>query len=105
MENILSYFPIPAEFMPNTELFMLTVKGESMIKAGIFDGDIVIVNRTPVASNGEIVVALIGDEATVKRFYKENGHFRLQPENDDFEPIIADEVAILGKVISLIRYF
>lgn len=76
-----------------------------MIKAGIFDGDIVIVNRTPVASNGEIVVALIGSEATVKRFYKENGHFRLQPENDDFEPIIADEVAILGKVISLIRYF
>ena len=105
VENIEGYFPVPAEFMPNEQSFMLKVKGESMIKAGILDGDIVIVNRTPVASNGEIVVALIGDEATVKRFYKENGHFRLQPENDDFEPIIADEVAILGKVISLIRYF
>lgn len=105
VEEIETYIPIPESLSRGRELFALHVKGESMIKAGIFDGDIVIVNRTPVASNGEIVVALIGDEATVKRFYKENGHFRLQPENDDFEPIIADEVAILGKVISLIRYF
>lgn len=75
-----------------------------MINAGILDNDIVIVHRTPVAENGEIVVALVGDEATVKRFYKENGHFRLQPENDSFEPIIVDEVVLLGKVISLVRY-
>ena len=76
-----------------------------MINAGIFPDDILIVHRTPVAENGEIVVALVGDEATVKRFYKENGHFRLQPENDNFEPIIVDEVTLLGKVISLVRYF
>ena len=76
-----------------------------MINAAFFPDDILIVHRTPVAENGEIVVALVGDEATVKRFYKENGHFRLQPENDNFEPIIVDEVALLGKVISLVRYF
>ena len=76
-----------------------------MINAGILDHDIVVVHKTPEAHNGDIVVALIGDEATVKRFYKENGHFRLQPENDAFEPIIVDEVVILGKVISLIRNF
>ena len=76
-----------------------------MIDAGIFDNDIVIVHRTPVAENGEIVVALVEDEATVKRFYKENGHFRLQPENDSFDPIIVDDVVLLGKVISLVRYF
>ena len=76
-----------------------------MINAGIFDGDIVIVEKTPVAENGEIVVALIDDEATVKRFYKENGHFRLQPENDHMDPIIVDEVIILGKVKSLVRNY
>ena len=76
-----------------------------MINAGILNGDIVIVEQTPVAQNGEIVVALIGDEATVKRFYKENGHFRLQPENDSYEPIIVDEVAILGKVNMVIRTY
>lgn len=76
-----------------------------MIKAGIFDNDIVIVNRTPVAENGEIVVALVDDSATVKRFYKEDGHFRLQPENDAFEPIIVDEVILLGKVVSLVRNY
>ena len=85
--------------------FALRCKGDSMINARIFDGDIVIVNRTPVASNGEIVVALIGDEATVKRFYKENGHFRLQPENDYMEPIIVDSVAILGKVVGVYRLY
>lgn len=86
-------------------LFALKVKGESMINAGIFDGDIIIVEQTPVAKNGEIVVALIEDEATVKTFYKENGHFRLQPENDTFEPIIVDECAILGRVKTLIRSY
>jgi len=105
VEEIESYVPVPESFKRGRELFALRVQGESMIDAGIFDGDIVIVNRTPVAENGEIVVALVDDEATVKTFYKENGHFRLQPENDAFEPIIVDEVAILGKVVSLIRYF
>ena len=76
-----------------------------MINAGILDGDIVIVNRSPVAENGEIAVALVGDEATVKRFYKENGHFRLQPENDNYEPIIVEQVVLLGKVISVVRYY
>ncbi|MDY5949176.1 MAG: S24 family peptidase, partial [Oscillospiraceae bacterium] len=79
--------------------------GESMIQAGILDGDIVIVERTPTARNGEMVVALIEDSATVKTFYKENGHFRLQPENDALDPIIVDEVIILGKVIASYRYY
>ena len=105
VENIESYFPIPTEYMPNAEAFMLKVKGESMLWAGILDGDIVIVERTPTAHNGEIVVALIEDEATVKTFYKENGHFRLQPENDAYEPIIVNEVIILGKVIASYRYY
>lgn len=86
-------------------LFALHVKGDSMINAGIFDGDIVVVEQTPVAENGDIVVALINDEATVKRFYKENGRFRLQPENDKYEPIIVDECAVLGKVKTLIRSY
>ncbi len=104
VENIEGYVPVPDELKRGRELFALRVQGESMIDAGILDNDIVIVNRTPVAENGEIVVALVDDEATVKRFYKENGHFRLQPENDLFEPIIVDEVVLLGKVISLVRY-
>ncbi len=87
------------------ELFALKVRGESMIQAGILDGDIVIVERTPTAVNGEMVVALIDDSATVKTFYKENGHFRLQPENDTYEPIIVNEVVILGKVIASYRYY
>ena len=86
-------------------LFALHVKGESMINVGIYDGDVIIVRKTPYAQNGEIVVALVEDEATVKRFYKEDGHFRLQPENDTMDPIIVDEVSILGKVVSLIRYY
>ena len=86
-------------------MFALKVRGDSMINAGILNGDTVIVEQTPVASNGEIVVALIGDEATVKRFYKEKGHFRLQPENDVYEPIIVDEVSILGKVNMVIRKY
>ena len=86
-------------------LFALRVKGESMINAHILDGDIVIVEQCPTAQNGDIVVALVGEEATVKRFYKEDGHFRLQPENDKFEPIIGDECAIAGKVKALIRNY
>ena len=88
-----------------SELFALRVRGESMINAGILDGDLVVVRRIPVAKNGEIVVAMIDDEATVKRFYKENGRFRLQPENDRMDPIYADEVTVLGKVIALVRSY
>lgn len=88
-----------------SNLFALHVKGDSMINAGIYDGDIIVVEQTPVADNGEIVVALIDEEATVKRFYKENGHFRLQPENDKYEPIIVEECAILGRLKTLIRSY
>ena len=101
VENITSYFP--AEFIPKEEVFMLNVKGESMVNAGIYDGDQIIVKQQSTASNGEIVVALVDDSATVKRFYKENGHIRLQPENDFMEPIIVDSCEIIGKVIGLIR--
>lgn len=86
-------------------LFALHIKGDSMVNAGIFDGDIVIVEQTPYAENGDIVVAMIDDEATVKRFYKENGHFRLQPENESYQPIIVDECAVLGKVKTLLRSY
>ncbi len=103
VENITSYFPIPAEFIPKEEVFMLNVKGESMVNAGIYDGDQIIVKQQSTASNGEIVVALVAASATVKRFYKENGHIRLQPENDFMEPIIVDSCEIIGKVIGLIR--
>ena len=95
--------PIPAELLPNSETFMLKVRGNSMIDVGIYDGDRVIVEQTSVAENGEIVVALIDDSATVKRFFKENGHYRLQPENATMDPIIVDKVQILGKVIGLLR--
>ena len=103
VENISSYFPIPAEFLPNEETFMLKVKGESMINMGIYEGDQIIVKKQTTARNGEVVVALVDDSATVKRFYKEDGHIRLQPENDFMEPIIVDDCEILGKVIGLIR--
>lgn len=103
IENVVSYFPIPAEYMPNQELFMLTVKGDSMINVGIFNGDNIIVSKQNAAHNGEIVVALVDDSATVKRFYKEDGHIRLQPENDTMEPIIVSDCEILGKVIGLVR--
>lgn len=102
-QNIENYFPIPVELLPNEQTFMLRVKGESMINAGIFDGDQIIVKQQEYAHNGQIVVALVEDSATVKRFYKENGHYRLQPENDALDPIIVDEVQILGVVIGLIR--
>lgn len=105
VEAIEGYVPFPSEHAPDEPLFALKVRGDSMINVGILSGDIIIAKKTPVASNGEIVVALIGDEATVKRYYKEDGHFRLQPENDDYAPIITDELIILGKVVSLVRYF
>ena len=104
-ENIENYFPIPTEFMPNSQTFLLKVKGESMINAGILDGDMVLVEQTSTASNGDMVVALIDDGATVKTFYKEEGIFRLQPENDSMVPIIVKEVSILGKVIGVFRFF
>lgn len=103
-ENISNYFPIPTEFMPNSETFMLNVRGESMINAGILDGDMVLVEKTNIACNGEMVVALVEDGATVKTFYKESNYYRLQPENDDMEPIIVSEVLILGKVIGVFRF-
>ncbi|MCR4616232.1 MAG: transcriptional repressor LexA [Clostridiales bacterium] len=105
VEQIESYLPFSGKYANDKSLFALHVRGESMLNAGILDGDIVIVEKTPSARNGDIVVALIEDEATVKTFYKEDGHFRLQPENDAYEPIIVNEVIILGKVVSLIRYF
>ena len=104
-ENIENYFPIPKEFMPNNQTFLLKVKGESMINAGILDGDMVLVEQASTASNGDMVVALIEDGATVKTFYKEEGIFRLQPENDSMDPIIVSEVTILGKVIGVFRFF
>lgn len=104
-EHIENYFPIPAEYIPNKETFMLKVKGESMINAGILDGDSILVKQQPDAENGDIVVALVGDSATVKTFYKEDGHFRLQPENDTMDPIIVDECSIIGKVFGVFRIF
>ena len=103
VENITEYFPIPSEYMPGGEVFMLKVKGDSMINMGIYEGDQIIVRKQNTASNGEVIVALVDDSATVKRFYKENGHIRLQPENDFMDPIIVDDCEILGKVIGLIR--
>ena len=104
-QNIEDYFPIPVEYMPNKQTFMLQVQGESMINAGIFDGDYIMVRQQNVASNGEMIVALVDDSATVKTFYKENGHYRLQPENDSMDPIIVDDVQILGKVCGVFRIF
>ena len=104
-QNIQDYFPIPAEYMPNAETFMLKVKGESMINAGILSGDSVLVQRQSDARNGDMVVALVEDSATVKTFYKEDGHYRLQPENDTMDPIIVDHCEILGKVFGVFRLF
>ena len=104
-ENIEDYFPFPADRMPNRQTFLLKVRGESMINAGILDGDYVLVEEGSTASNGNMVVALIEDGATVKTFYKEEGVFRLQPENDFMDPIIVKEVSILGKVIGVMRFF
>ena len=104
VDNITGYFPIPSEFMPNEDTFILTVKGDSMINIGIYNGDQIVVEKCNTAENGEIIVALLDDSATVKRFYKENGHIRLQPENDFMDPIIVDDCMILGKVIGLMRW-
>ncbi len=104
-QNIMDYYPIPADMLPNDQVFMLKVRGDSMIGSGILDGDMVVVRQTPAASNGDMVVALIEDGATVKYFYKENGHFRLQPDNPDYEPIIVNNVSVLGIVIGVIRMF
>jgi repressor LexA len=105
VENIEDTFPIPIEYVNNDHVFMLNVKGESMIGAGIFDKDLILVKQQPNADNGDIVVALIDDSATVKRFFKEKDHIRLQPENPTMSPIIVNEVSILGKVIGLFRRF
>ena len=105
VENIEGYFPILAEEMPKGEVFMLNVKGESMINAGIYDGDKILVRKQSVAENGEIIVALLEDSATVKTYYKEDTYYRLQPENDSMDPIIVPELDILGKVIGLYRHY
>ena len=104
-ENIEEYFPLPINYAKNTEMFMLKVKGESMINAGILDGDYVIVEQSQTAKNGEIVVALLDDSATVKTFYKEKDHIRLQPENDALEPIITKDAKIIGKVSGVFRKY
>ncbi len=107
VENIDGYFPIPSEYMPNNKTFMLVVQGDSMINAGIFNGDYVIVEQQQTAENGQKVVALVEDSATVKTFYKEDGHIRLQPENDTMEPIIVEQdqfFQILGKIIGVFRF-
>lgn len=106
IENITEYIRFNSKKTYHNDLFALKVKGESMINIGIFDGDVVVVEQCDYAENGDLVVALVdGESATVKTFYKENGHYRLQPENDNMEPIISDDVQILGKVTALIRYF
>ncbi len=105
VENIESYFPVPMEFMPNEQCFMLKVQGDSMINAGIFDGDTIIVEQCQIARNGDMVVALVEDSATVKTFYREADHIRLQPENDAMEPIIVPDCQILGKVFGVFRFF
>ena len=102
-ENIESVFPLPKEMLPDAEVFMLSVKGDSMINAGIFSGDYVLVQSTNTAENGDIVVALLDDEATIKRFYKETDYIRLQPENPSMAPIIVKDLKILGKVVGLFR--
>ena len=106
VEEIEEYIPFPGSRKKGCDLFALRVQGESMIEAGILDGDIVVVEKVPSAQNGDIVVALVeGENATVKRFYKEDGHFRLQPENPTMDPIIVDQVDILGQVIACLRFY
>lgn len=105
VENVESYFPIPMEFMPNEQCFMLTVQGESMVNAGIFDGDTILVAQQQNVKNGDIVVALVDDSATVKTYYKEDGYIRLQPENDSMAPILVPDCIILGRVFGVFRFF
>ncbi|MCI9440907.1 MAG: transcriptional repressor LexA [Ruminococcus sp.] len=104
-ENIENYFPVPVEMLPNKQTYLLVVQGESMINAGILNGDYVLIQEEHTASNGDMVAALVDDGATVKTFYKEDGHIRLQPENDFMDPIIVKDVVILGKVIGVFRFF
>lgn len=105
VENIETYFPVPSEYIPNEETFMLRVTGDSMVNAGIFDGDNILVQRQSTAEDGEMVVALVDDSATVKTFYKEDGHYRLQPKNPAMAPIIVDDCTILGKVFGVFRFY
>lgn len=105
IEDIEGYVPFDSSAFEKDMIFALKIKGDSMMEIGIYDGDIVIVEKTQTAENGQIVVAMIDREATVKTFYKENGHYRLQPENKDYEPIITNSVVILGKVVASVRYF
>ncbi len=104
-QNIEGYFPLPVDMVPNAESFVLKVKGDSMINVGIYNGDSIFVERCNTARNGDTVVALVDDSATVKTFYKEDGHYRLQPENDSMDPIIVDQVEILGKVYGVFRLY
>lgn len=104
-QNIESYFPLPADYMPQNPAFMLRVKGTSMINAGINNGDLLLIEEQKTAQNGDIVVAMIDDSATVKRFYREKGYIRLQPENDSMDPIIVkDHLQIIGKVFGVLRF-
>lgn len=105
VESIEGYFPYTGNVSRDKPLFALHVRGESMIEAGILDGDLVIAEKTPYAKNGDLVVALVEDEATVKTFYKEDGYYRLQPENPSYMPILVGEVSILGKVVAVMRYY
>ena len=105
VENIEDTFPLPADYAPNGDIFMLRVKGDSMINAGIFNKDLIIVKSQTTAENGDIVVAMIEDFATVKTFYRENGYIRLQPENPTMSPILVRDVSILGKVVGLYRKY
>ena len=105
IQNIEEYVALPRNMLGEGEHYVLEVQGESMINAGILDGDYIVVRKQPTANNGEIVVAMVEDEATVKRFYRENGHFRLQPENDTMQPMIFSDVVVLGKVVALYRKF
>ncbi|WP_312643481.1 transcriptional repressor LexA [Hydrogenoanaerobacterium sp.] len=105
VEQIEEYIPYKARYGSDKDLFALRVRGDSMMNAGILDGDIIVSRKVSVAENGQIVVAMVEDEATVKRFYKEKGHFRLQPENDAFDPIIVEDVRILGRVVSVMRFY
>ena len=104
-ENIEDYFPVPADMVPKGESFILKVRGDSMINAGIFSGDRIFVNSCTTVNNGDMVVAMIEDGATVKTFYKENGYIRLQPENDEMDPIIVDDCQIIGKVFGVFRFY
>ncbi len=105
VSNIDNYFPVPSEYVPKEQTFMLRVKGESMINAGILDGDMIMVEQCRDAKNGDMVVALVDDSATVKTFYREDDHIRLQPENDQMDPILLPDCQILGKVFGVLRFF